>query len=191
MPPRIDDIRILMSENNSLDILAINEIYIPGFEAIRKDRKRGSGGVREDLSNENLECITLEITKPRTKPFLISAWYNRPPAAPTEQFTLFEELIGKLDKVTKSDVAHLGISDHSMIYVARKVKYPRSRVHKTIELRTLKNFDRDSFFGDLGKKNWVAVSEHTDPNEMWAVWKTLLTSAIDKHAPCKNKKNLE
>ena len=54
-----------------------SELYLPGFEIIRKDRKingRKGGGVcfyvrsnlnyktREDLGTENLECLTLEIT---------------------------------------------------------------------------------------------------------------------------------
>ena len=53
------------------------EIKIKGYDIVRKDRNRHGGGVaiyirstinyldRDDLSDENIETITVEITKPR------------------------------------------------------------------------------------------------------------------------------
>ena len=84
----IDELRVFMS-NSKIDILSINEtkldstikdseVYLPGFEITRKDRKvngRNGGGIcmyvrcnlnykiRDDLSTENLECLVLEIIK--------------------------------------------------------------------------------------------------------------------------------
>ena len=78
----IDELRVFMS-TSKIDILSIketksdftidnSELYLPGFEIIRKDRKiygRNGGGVcfylrsylnyktREDLSTENLESL--------------------------------------------------------------------------------------------------------------------------------------
>ena len=80
---------------SNVDILQINEskldstvhndkVYIPGFEIVRKDRKvngRHGGGVctylrtnlnyriRNDLNNDLLECLFVEISKPRSIPF--------------------------------------------------------------------------------------------------------------------------
>ena len=85
-------------EDSKIDILAINEsklddtinddeLYLPGFEIVRKDRMlngRNGGGVclylrsnlnyriREDLIIDKLECLTVEIIKPRSRPFLVS-----------------------------------------------------------------------------------------------------------------------
>jgi hypothetical protein len=40
----------------------------------------------------DLEIITVEISKPKSKPFLVSCWY-RPPDSPVEFFNNYEELI--------------------------------------------------------------------------------------------------
>ena len=96
----IDDLRVFMSHFKDIDILAINEtkldatikdgeLHLPGYDVVRKDREsngRNGGGVcicvrsninfqlRADLSPNNLECLTVEISKPRTKSFLVSTW---------------------------------------------------------------------------------------------------------------------
>ena len=96
----IDELRVFMS-SSKIDILMINEtkldstihdneVHLTGFEIVRTDRKvngRNGGGVciylrtnlnykiRNDLSNDKLECLTIEITKPRSKAFLVSTWY--------------------------------------------------------------------------------------------------------------------
>ena len=103
----IDDLRVFI-DNSNIDILAINEskldfsvdddqVYLTGFDIIRKDRLhngRSGGGVCiylrsslnfricEDLLNDNLECILVEISNTRSKPFLVSTWY-RPPNSPS------------------------------------------------------------------------------------------------------------
>ena len=114
LPKHIDELRVLLSDN-PLDILSINEtrldgsvsedeVYIPGYDIIRHDRKhngRFGGGVciyvqsninfslRPDLSD-------IHLCKPRSKPFLIATWY-RPPNSSTEIFSHFESFFGKLD----------------------------------------------------------------------------------------------
>ena len=118
----IDDLRVYMSDSKEIDILAINEtkldptirdeeVYVPNYDLIRKDRhtnRRNGGGVcfyirnninfqtREDLSSDKLECLTIQVTKPHSKPFLVSTWY-RPPHSHTEIFNSFEQIIDKID----------------------------------------------------------------------------------------------
>ena len=94
---------------SKIDILSFNETkldftiddseqYLSGFEIIRKDRKINRFYVRsnlnyktrEDLGTENLEWLTLEITRPRSRPFLVATWY-RPPDSPVSLFNEFEE----------------------------------------------------------------------------------------------------
>ena len=117
----IDELRILLADT-PVDVLSINEtrlddsvkdsdVYIPGYEIIRRDRERNGrlgGGVcffvrsnisyslRPDLSIHQLENLCIEIRKPRSKPFLVVTWY-RPPDSSVEIFTYFESLIGKID----------------------------------------------------------------------------------------------
>ena len=121
----IDELRVFMS-SSKVDILHINEskldstvrdneVYIPGFEIVRKDRKingRNGGGVciyvrtnlnyriRNDLDNDLLECLFVEISNPRSTPFLVGTWY-RPPSSPPNLFSEFENVIAKIDAENK------------------------------------------------------------------------------------------
>ena len=46
------------------------------------------------IQDDNLETITVEISKPKSKPFLINTWY-RPPGTPSTVFANFEECVKK------------------------------------------------------------------------------------------------
>ena len=46
--------------------------------------------------NENLEFLMTEISKPRSKPFLVGTWY-RPPKSQRELLNLFEDSIERID----------------------------------------------------------------------------------------------
>ena len=109
--------------DSKIDILAINETkldssigdteisLIPGFEVVRRDRPvngRCGGGVciylrnninyhiRHDLSDNELECLVIEITRLHSRPFLVSTWY-RPPSSSQDIFSRFEILADKID----------------------------------------------------------------------------------------------
>ena len=92
----IDELRVLL-QNNSLDLLAINEtrlnetiadneISISGYNIVRRDRPlngQNGGGVcfyvrsninyivRADLVSDQLENLSIEIIKPRSNPLLL------------------------------------------------------------------------------------------------------------------------
>ena len=114
----IDDLRVLVYDSN-IDVLTINEtkldpsvsdndIHIPGYEVVRKDRNINGGGVciyirtnhnyrkRNDLIHDELELITIEIKRLRSKSFLISTWY-RPPNSSLDQLHKFENLVELID----------------------------------------------------------------------------------------------
>ena len=52
--------------------------------------------LRADLSPNNLEFLTVEITRPRSKPFLVSTWY-RPPQSSPDLFSTFERVFDNID----------------------------------------------------------------------------------------------
>ena len=117
----IEELRVLLADR-PIDVLAVNEtkldsnvsdneVKICGYEITRSDRfcnGRSGGGVcfyvrseinysvRTDLINHSLESLSIEIRKPRSKPFVVTTWY-RPPDSLVDIFRPFEELIGKLD----------------------------------------------------------------------------------------------
>lgn len=118
---QLDDLKFLVL-NSKIDVLAMNEtnidssvndndIYLPGFEVVRKDRSvngRSGGGVcmylrnntnyqiPDDLCNDQLECVVIEVTRPYSRPFLVSTWY-RPPSSSQGIFRQFEPVVDKLD----------------------------------------------------------------------------------------------
>jgi len=136
-------------KDSKIDILAINEskldntindheVYIPGFEIARKDRQtngRKGGGVcfylrsnlnykvREDLQSDRLECLTVEISKPDSRLFLVSTWY-RPPNSPPDLFNEFENLIGKTDSLNL-ELYLVGDMNTNMLPGAVDVNSPR------------------------------------------------------------------
>ena len=79
---------------------------------MRKDRNRNSGGVavyvrntinyisRTELDTDDLETITVQISKPRSKPFIVNCMH-RPPNSTVELFSAYEKLIEKLDSANK------------------------------------------------------------------------------------------
>ena len=233
----IDEFRIFMSEAD-IDIISINEtkldslindyeVYIPGYEIVRKDRKtngRHGGGVYiyvrcnlnykiycEDLSFDELEYLTVKITKPRTKPLLISTWY-KPPDSPMYHFDYFENIVEKVNMtnhdyfllgdinvnlmpgVTSVNATKLndifeifGLSDHVLVYMTHKVHYKQTG-SRLIEIRNMKILIMKIFLRDLERQRWSDVNLSNDPNEMWAKWKNMLINCIDKHAPLRTKK---
>ena len=81
------------------------------YNIVRRDRPlndRNGGGVcfyvrsninyivREDLVSDQLENLSMEIIKPRSKPFIVVTWY-RPPNSPFELFSTFADFVRKLD----------------------------------------------------------------------------------------------
>ena len=269
----IDELRVFMYDSK-IDILLINEtkldstihdsdVYIPGFEIVGKDRRvngRKGGGVciylrtnlnyriRDDLNNDDLECLIVEISKPRSSAFVVGTWY-RPPNSPPERFNEFEIVIDKIDaenkelfilgdvncnllpeafaynssyltsffdiygglsqliteparvtptsktlidlcitnspeKVTNSGVIHLGISDHSLVFMTRKVHYNRN-CPRTIEMRQFKHFQKSNFLSDFEQMPWSNVYLCSYPNDMWQEWKQMFVSCMDKNAPRK------
>lgn len=121
-----DELYVFM-EDRTIDILGLNEtrldntipysqIDIEGYDILRRDRNRNGGGVafyvaqsltyvnRQDLlSHEDLEILTVEIKKPKSKPFLVTTWY-RPPDSKVEIFDKFESYPLKLDEEDKESI---------------------------------------------------------------------------------------
>ena len=121
----LDDLKFF-ALNSKIGVLAINEtkidssvndneIHLPGFEVVRKDRSvngRSGGGVcmylrnninyqiRDDLCDDQLECVVIEIIRPHSRPFFVSTWY-RPPNSPQDIFRQFESLVDKVDSEQK------------------------------------------------------------------------------------------
>jgi hypothetical protein len=100
LPKKIDEIRYSMS-NKHIDLIGFSEtrfdsnisnnmIDLDGYDIVRKDRSRNGGGVciylrssinykiRNDLIPSELEAVCVEISKPHSRPFLVTTIYRSP-----------------------------------------------------------------------------------------------------------------
>ena len=139
----IDELRILLADS-SIDVLAINEIwldsiksdndvYVSGYQIIRRDRVDGQF---DDGESENVEYWLLgDLNCNLGAPILdhksktlsgIADLYNpeqliEEPTRITESTYTMIDLIftSTPDNVASSGVSHVGISDHSLIYAFR------------------------------------------------------------------------
>ena len=73
------------------------------------------------------------------------------------------------NELSKSGVINIDISDHSAIYLSRRVAHSRSNLHKTstLEVRQLKNFNEAQFLRDLCMVDWNRVTTHNTPNDFF------------------------
>ncbi len=114
---------------------------------IPRDRNRFGGGVvvcireihsfyeQKDLNLDDLEMICIEICKPRSRPFLITAWY-RPPNSEIKLFDFFEIFLGKCDAECK-ELLVIGDINCNMIKSSKD-----SSNNKLIFLSTLYNLEQ-------------------------------------------------
>lgn len=124
--PKLSELKILAVKTKA-SIIAVtetwldktvteNEINIPGYTTVRKDRNRNGGGSciyiksdlafnpRPDLDSGDLEIVWAEILLPKTKPIIIGSCY-RPPDQ-SNFVPLFEESLSNLNM--ESDIIILG-----------------------------------------------------------------------------------
>ena len=92
-----------INESKIDELIPDNEISIPGYNLIRKDRNRAGGGVvlyirenipfsnREYLVPSSLEMVCAGINRPHSKSFLVCTWY-RPPNSDMDLFNECEIL---------------------------------------------------------------------------------------------------
>ena len=76
------------------------------------------------------------------------------------------------EKTKHSDIFHVGLSDHSLIYAVRKIN-SLPKCNRTREIKVRKS---QSFLEDLQAQPWAQLSFYeADVNAMWSCWKTYMT----------------
>ena len=99
------------------------------------------------------------------------------------------DLIMTKSSDNKIGVIHLGISDHSLAYICRKVGILRAEP-KVVETRQFKNFNSSAFQNDLEMafQRYYNINNYTNPNHVWETWKTIFLDVADLHAPLRIRK---
>ena len=108
-----------------------NEIHIPNFSVIRKDRNRNGGGCciyvhtdlafnpRPDLDHSKVEAVWSEILLPRCKPILVGSCYRPPDYHCFNNY--FEDVISKLP----SDFEVIIMGDMNMCSIRKEPMYKK------------------------------------------------------------------
>ena len=93
------------------------------------------------------------------------------------------------DKVKESGVIHLGISDHSLVYVSLKVSVPRDKP-KIVEStsRNLKNYNINHFNSHISHLLRNSSWNHKVPTHLWIQFKNIFNYVSNLHAPVKTRK---
>ena len=90
-------------------------------------------------------------------------------------------------KFATSCVSPIGCSDHSLIYVSRKLTYPRS-IPRIIESRQYKNFVPDDFVNDMALVPCDTIEQIDNPTGAWEVSKKSFLAVANLHAPVKKRR---
>ena len=90
-------------------------------------------------------------------------------------------------KFATSGLSPIGCSDHSLIYVSRKLTCPRS-IPRIIESRQYKNFVNDDFVNDKALVPWDIIEQIDNPIGAWEVWKQSFLAVANLHAPVKKRR---
>jgi hypothetical protein len=84
------------------------------------------------------------------------------------------------ERVVTSGVLHLGISDHSLVYVVRKVAIKTKSRHRVINIRSMKKFNVDRFKNELTSLPLSLVDNLENANDRWELWKSMFMNVADK-----------
>lgn len=77
-------------------------------------------------------------------------------------------------------MVHVGIHDHSLVFMTRKAGYLRTSTHKTNETRYLKFLNQADFLAHFNQVDWEGITvRDDDPVILWQDWKENLLSITD------------
>ena len=102
---------------------------------------------------------------------------------PTTSTILDHILCNTKENVTQSGILDLGISDHMVIFCTRKILKSKANINNVINIRSMKNYDRQRYNNLLRNVNWNPVLDQQDVNTAWSNFKEILNKIIEEIAP--------
>ena len=100
--------------------------------------------------------------------------------------TLLDHIyVSSKDHIAQSGVLNYGLSDHSVIFCTRKIARGFHKGHKTVKVRSLKNYSVDGFNSELNQTDWSDLFLCQDVNEAMCIFNNKLLAVLDKVAPIK------
>ena len=87
-------------------------------------------------------------------------------------------------KTLETGVIPLGISDQYLVYICRKISFPKE-LPEFVQTRQYKRHNVNAFNHDLNEIFNLHSPASNDPNQLWRDIKLKFLSIADKHAPVK------
>ena len=92
------------------------------------------------------------------------------------------------DRVSRSGVIQIGISNHQLIYCTRKTARIKSYCHKQITFRSLKNYSPEIYEEDLRRLRFPNYELFDDINKAYENFIQKIMAVTDNVALSKNKR---
>ena len=89
------------------------------------------------------------------------------------------------DKVSQSGVIDIGISDHCLIFCARKVIKHVFNKHNTVKIRSMRDYSKEAFQTNLLNANCNSVMTLDNVVDAWSKFKTVFLSIMNNMSPIK------
>ena len=97
--------------------------------------------------------------------------------------TLIDHILtNSREKISQSSVIDIGVSDHQLIYLTRKLHRFKSNTHKQIKIRSLKNYSIESLNQGLSMINFPDYEYFNDVDIAYSDFIQCITSVINKIA---------
>ena len=93
--------------------------------------------------------------------------------------------VSHTERVAHSGVVDIGISDHSLVFCTRKIVRGFNKGHKTIQIRSLKNYSNDNLVNEINSTDWTELYNCTDVNSALTFFNNTFVSILDRVAPIK------
>ncbi len=91
--------------------------------------------MRSDLNNTDIEVLTIEISKYKTKPFLVTTWY-RPPKLPNTSIEKFQEVEKLLQYIDLEDKESIILGDSNCDLISEFTYDSNTNEHKYVSIQT-------------------------------------------------------
>ena len=95
-------------------------------------------------------------------------------------------IVNSPEKISHSGVLHVGVSDHSLIYICRKISFSFNNP-KCVESRNFKNYVQRDFNYNLHHALLMLNWEINDPNMLWNNFRTTFNYVADIHVPIQSR----
>ena len=74
-----------------------------------------------------------------------------------------------VNNIVSTDVPHVSLSDHSLVYAFRNISISSPKGHSTLTYRKLNNLESARLCYDILTQDWDQVKNYDDPNFMWDI----------------------